>query len=72
MKQTKPTKTSKELDEVFLNHYKANSQKLHQIAAHVYEFAEDDDDDTVNCVLRILEKYHSAKAEVYELLRTRK
>jgi hypothetical protein len=71
MKQPK-SKPTRELDESLREYYKANSQRLHQIAAHVYEFAEDDDDDTVNCVLRILEKYHSAKAEVYELLKTRK
>jgi hypothetical protein len=70
MKQTK-SKPTRELDESLREYYKANSQRLHQIAAHVYEHAEGDED-TVDCVLRILEKYHSAKAEVYELLRTRK
>ena len=68
MKQTKPTKASKELDEVLLSHYKANSHKLHQIAANVWQYGEEGDD-TVDCVFRILEGYHAAKAEVYELLR---
>jgi hypothetical protein len=71
MKQTKP-KIQKELvDKVILNQYRRNNTTLLQIRANVYQFAEGDDD-TVDCIFRILEGYHSAKAEVYELLRKAK
>jgi hypothetical protein len=71
MKQTKPKPADKELDQALLSHYKANSQRLHQIAANVWQYGEEGDD-TVDCVFRILEGYHAAKAEVYELLRKAK
>ena len=71
MKKNKP-KIEKELvDKVILNQYRHNNTALLQIRANVYQFAEGDDD-TVDCVLRILEAYHAAKAEVYELLRKAK
>jgi hypothetical protein len=56
---------------VILNQYRRNNTTLLQIRANVYQFAEGDDD-TVDCIFRILEGYHSAKAEVYELLRKAK
>jgi hypothetical protein len=71
MKQTKPKQTDNELDGVLLDQYRANNRKLNQIAANVWQYGKEGDD-TVDCVLRILEAYHAAKAEVYELLRRTK
>jgi hypothetical protein len=51
MKQTKPKPSDKELDQALLSHYKANSQRLHQIAANVWQYGEEGDD-TVDCVFR--------------------
>ena len=68
MKQTKP-KVEKELvDKVILDQYRRNNAMMHQIMAHTYQLQEEGEN-TVDCVLRLLEKYHAAKAEVYELLR---
>ena len=68
MKQTKP-KIEKELvDKVILDQYRRNNAMMHQIMAHVHQFQEEGDSIT-DCVLHLLEKYHAAKAEVYELLR---
>jgi hypothetical protein len=68
MKQTRP-KVEKELvDKVTLDRYRHNNTMFHQIWANVHEFAQEGDN-AVDCVLRILEGYYSAKAEVYELLR---
>ena len=75
MKQTKPKPAKLETTPISIARLKVLERSNHQmlqISAHVWRYSEAGDDDTVDCVFRILEGYHSAKAEVYELLRKAK
>ncbi len=74
MKQTKPKTTNPETTTISTARLKVleeRNQQMIQIWANVYDFAQEGDN-TVDCVFRILEGYHAAKAEVYELLRKAK
>lgn len=51
------------MSEDYIKQLEQNSQMLGRIAGFVGDFAENEEDTTILCVLRLLQEYHYAKAQ---------
>lgn len=50
------------MSEDYIKQLEQNSQMLGRIAGFVGDFAKNEEDTTILCVLRVLQEYHYAKA----------
>ena len=55
--------TETKMSDAYIEELKANSQMLGRIAGFVGDFAKNEEDTTILCVLRLLQEYHYAKAQ---------
>lgn len=51
------------MSDAYIEELKAHSQMLGRIAGFVGDFAKNEEDTTILCVLRLLQEYHYTKAQ---------